>query len=128
MTMRTKQILLGCGALLLAALIIASAIHLAPTKTIDFRGYVQEIYFDDTNDDSEKIAAIHCTDVFDNGSSYTVYAAYDIRITDTGGRKMTLDDIKPGDMIDLDYKYKTGKNGERYAKWIMVCPQAEPTN
>ncbi|MBQ9801760.1 MAG: hypothetical protein IJW51_01645 [Clostridia bacterium] len=126
--MRTKQVLLGCGALLLAALIVAAAIYLAPAKTVDFRGYVTEIYFDDTNDGSKMVAAIHCTDVFDNGSTYTVYAEYDIRVTDISGEKMTLDDIRPGDMIDLDYKHKTGKNGERYAKWITVCPQARPTN
>ncbi len=124
--MKTKQILLLSGALLLAALIIAAAIYLAPGKTIDFRGYVQEIYFDDTNDGSKMVAAIHCTDVFGGDSTYTVYAEYDIRITDTSGEKMKLDDIRPGDMIDLDYKRKTGENGERFAKWISVCPQAKP--
>ena len=57
---------------------------------------------------------------------YTVYAEYDIRIRDINGNKMKLDDVRPGDMIDLDYKHKVGKNGERYAKWITVCPQAAP--
>lgn len=124
--MKAKHILLICGALLLAALLIATAIYLAPAKTIDFRGYVQEIYFDDTNDGSKQLAAIHATNAFGEGG-YTVYAEYDIRITDISGNKMKLDDIRPGDMIDLDYKHKVGKNGERYAKWITVCPQAEPT-
>ena len=123
--MKTKQILILSGALLLAALLIAAAIYLAPSKTIDFRGYVQEIYFDDTNDGSKQVAAIHATNAFGEGS-YTVYAEYDIRITDMSGNKMKLDDIRPGDMIDLDYKHKVGKNGERYAKWITVCPQAAP--
>ncbi len=127
MSIRTKQILLGSGALVLAAVIIATAIYLVPAKTVDFRGYVQEIYFDDTNDGSKQVAAIHCTDVFGGNSTYTVYAEYDIRIADISGKKMTLDDIKQGDMIDLDYKRKAGKNGERYAKWISVCPNTAPT-
>ena len=56
--MKAKQISLICGALLLATLLIAAAIYLAPSKTIDFRGYVQEIYFDDTNGGSKQVAAI----------------------------------------------------------------------
>lgn len=122
-----KKILICCGTLVLAALIIATAIYLAPAKTVDFRGYVQEIYFDDTNDGTPKIAAIHASGVFDKNSTYTIYAAYSIRITDINGKEMALSDIRPGDMIDLDYKHKTGKNGERYAKWISVCPIAAPT-
>ena len=66
--MKTKQILLLSAALLLAALLIAAAIYFAPSKTIDFRGCVQEIYFDDTNDGSKQVAAIHATNAFGEGS------------------------------------------------------------
>ncbi len=66
--MKAKQILMLCGALLLAALLIAAAIYLAPSKAIDFRGYVQEIFFDDTNDGSKQVAAIHATNAFGEGS------------------------------------------------------------
>lgn len=121
--MSIRKMLIATAALAAVALTVALCICLSPSyATVDFRGYVTDISFDGTGE----LATITATDVFDNGGCYTVLAEEGIRVTSLGGAKMSLSDIKPGDMIDLDYKRKTGSDGTHYAKWISVCPSARP--
>ncbi len=108
---------LGWG---LFAIALVGVIYFAWPKsvTIDFRGGVNEIVFSE----EDNCAYIKASMVFADTTT-TIKVNKNISIKDMDGNKMSVEDIKIGDMIDLDYKGKLENPTDIItAKWIRVYP------
>ena len=102
-------------------LIFSSNLISQKAQTNDFRGYVQEVEIDYESN----TAYIHANAVWGFEHKVLITAPLNISCLLLDGRNIPVDNIKAGDMIDLDYKGKWGLNDagifEATAKWITVC-------
>ena len=85
-------ILLLCG----ATWLICSALQ---SDTVDFRGYVNEV----TYDTEKESAVIYATGVF-NSEPFAFRVGKRVSVKNSTGDRISVEDIRPGDMIDVDYK------------------------
>lgn len=92
------------------------------SKTIDFRGYVKEI----VSSKEDGYTYIKATMIFSDiktDVATTIKVEKNTSIKDMDGNKMSVEGIKAGDMIDLDYKGRLANPADIItAKWIRVCP------
>ncbi len=102
------------GLILLAAFIIIGFWITKPTKTLDFRGTVQEINKNEQGNTIFKIKlfdepnAVSYTVIADSKTKYLFYDDED---------KATVNDVKIGYMIDGDFRRFSKEN---HAKWIRI--------
>ena len=89
-----------------------------PSDTVDFRGVVKSIEYNE----QEKCTYITTSMIHDDNSSVIIKAKDSISVKEITGEKMKLEEVKAGDLIDLDYKGKiAGKDSIVTAKWIKVA-------
>ena len=89
-----------------------------PSDTVDFRGVVKSIKYNE----QEKCTYITTSMIHDDNSSVIIKAKDSISVKEITGEKMKLEEVKAGDLIDLDYKGKIdGKDSIVTAKWIKVA-------
>ncbi|MBQ8861170.1 MAG: hypothetical protein IJ021_00335 [Clostridia bacterium] len=113
-----SRIYAGIGIFLLLLVVAVGILISIPSDTVDFRGTVDSIMFDD----EENCAYITATGIF--GGTMEIYESDGSSISDMFGEKYSLRAIKPGDEIDLDYKeYHGEKSALVSAKWIKVLPK-----
>lgn len=114
-----SRIYAGIGIFLLVMLIAVGILISIPSDTVDFRGTVDSIVFND----EENCAYITATGVF--GEHMEICASGGILVQDLSGNKYNIKAIRPGDMIDLDYReYPAEDTALVSAKWIKVSPGA----
>ena len=113
-----KKVLSYLGWILFAVTLIAVFWFAKPSATVDFSGVVKSIKYNE----QENCTYITTSMIFDENSSVIIKAKDNISVKEITGEKMKLEEIKVGDLIDLDYKGKIdGKYSIVTAKWIKVA-------
>ena len=113
-----KKVLSYLGWILFAITLITLFWIVKPSDTIDFRGVVKSIEYNE----QEKCTYITTSMIHDDNSSVIIKAKDSISVKEITGEKMKLEEVKAGDLIDLDYKGKiAGKDSIVTAKWIKVA-------
>ena len=113
-----KKVLSYLGWILFAITLITLFWIVKPSDTVDFRGVVKSIEYNE----QEKCTYITTSIIHDDNSSVIIKAKDSISVKEITGEKMKLEEIKVGDLIDLDYKGKIdGKDSIVTAKWIKVA-------
>ena len=113
-----KKVLSYLGWILFAITLITLFWIVKPSDTVDFRGVVKSIEYNE----QEKCTYITTSMIHDDNSSVIIKAKDSISVKEITGEKMKLEEIKVGDLIDLDYKGKIdGKDSIVTAKWIKVA-------
>ena len=113
-----KKVLSYLGWILFAITLVAMFWIAKPSKTVDFSGVVKSIEYNE----QEKCTYITTSMIHDDNSSVIIKAKHNIYVKEITGEKMKLEEIKVGDLIDLDYKGKIdGKDSIVSAKWIKVA-------
>ena len=113
-----KKVLSYLGWILFAITLITLFWIAKPSDTVDFRGVVKSIEYNE----QEKCTYITTSIIHDDNSSVIIKAKDSITVKEITGEKMKLEEIKVGDLIDLDYKGKIdGKDSIVTAKWIKVA-------
>lgn len=88
-----------------------------PSKTVDFSGVVKSIEYNE----QEKCTYITTSMIYDENSSVIIKAKDNISVKEITGEKMKHEEIKVGDLINLNYKGKIdGKEIIVTATWIKV--------
>ena len=110
-----KKVLSYLGWILFAITLITLFWIAKPSDTVDFRGVVKSIEYNE----QEKCTYITTSMIHDDNSSVIIKAKDSISVKEITGEKMKLEEVKAGDLIDLDYKGKIdGKDSIVTAKWI----------
>ncbi len=109
-----KKTLLYSGWILFALVLAAMLWITKPSDTVDFSGVVKSIEYNK----QEKCTYIAASLIYDDASRVTVKVKDNISVKEVTGEKMKIDDIRVGDLINLDYN---GKNSIVTAKWIKVA-------
>lgn len=109
----------------ISAVVVILAVGVAlsiPSETVDFRGTVTHISFD------EALECYYVKATALTGGNATVKVSTSVSVKSIGGDEMSAADIKVGDEIDLDYKGKW-KDSETpiIAKWVRVTPRFSTT-
>lgn len=113
-----KKVLSYLGWILFAITLITLFWIAKPSDTVDFRGVVKSIEYNE----QEKCTYITTSMIHDDNSSVIIKAKDSISVKEITGEKMKLEEVKAGDLIDLDYKGKiAGKDSIVTAKWIKVA-------
>lgn len=113
-----KKVLSYLGWILFAITLITLFWIVKPSDTVDFRGVVKSIEYNE----QEKCTYITTSMIHDDNSSVIIKAKDSISVKEITGEKMKLEEVKAGDLIDLDYKGKiAGKDSIVTAKWIKVA-------
>ena len=113
-----KKVLSYLGWILFAITLITLFWIVKPSDTVDFRGVVKSIEYNE----QEKCTYITTSMIHDDNSNVIIKAKDSISVKEITGEKMKLEEIKVGDLIDLDYKGKiAGKDSIVTAKWIKVA-------
>ena len=113
-----KKVLSYLGWILFAITLITLFWIAKPSDTVDFRGVVKSIEYNE----QEKCTYITTSMIHDDNSSVIIKAKDSISVKEITGEKMKLEEVKAGDLIDLDYKGKIdGKDSIVTAKWIKVA-------
>ena len=113
-----KKVLSYLGWILFAVTLIAMFWIAKPSATVDFSGVVKSIEYNE----QENCTYITTSMIFDDNSSVIIKAKDSISVKEITGEKMKLEEVKAGDLIDLDYKGKiAGKDSIVTAKWIKVA-------
>ena len=73
-----------------------------PSDTVDFSGVVKSIEYNE----QENCTYITASMILQDNSSVIIKAKDNISVKEITGEKMKLEEIKVGDLIDLDYKGK----------------------
>ena len=111
-----------CRCLLCVALIAAIGAVMPREKTVDYRGIVKSVEYDQ----QDKCTYIDTYMIYDESSSVIIKAKPGTSVKYVSGEKCSLSDIKVGDMIDLDYRGKIDGYGSVVtAKWIKVAQMEE---
>ncbi len=94
-----KKALLYLGwALFLVFAVISTILMFNKEDTVDLRGTVKEITF------SQNAAEIKVTPIFNEDNVITITADKSIKVKTVYGEKYSLEKIKSGDQIDVNYK------------------------
>ena len=113
-----KKFLSCLGWILFAITLVAMFWVAKPSKTVDFSGVVKSIEYNE----QENCTYITASMILQDNSSVIIKAKDNISVREVTGEKMKLEEIKVGDLIDLDYKGKIdGKDSIITAKWIKVA-------
>lgn len=113
-----KRTLSYLGWILFGVALIAMFWFAKPSATVDFSGVVKSIEYNE----QENCTYITTSTIFDDNSSVIIKAKDNISVREVTGEKMKLEEIKVGDLIDLDFKGKIdGKDSIVTAKWIKVA-------
>ncbi len=115
-----KKFSYGLGTVLLAVIVAVSVWFLKPEKTVDYRGIVKSVEY---NQD-DNCTYIDTYMLYDESSSVIIKVKPRTEIKYIDGAECELKDIKAGDMLDIDYKGKIDGYGSTVtAKWLKVCPR-----
>lgn len=116
---KSKTKFLFIGITIIALILIMGIILSLQGKTIDCRGTVESISYNE----NDKCTYITVKGVYD-GPIYTIKVKANISVKTTSGEKMSITDIQVGDEILLDYwgKWK-GAETPLTAKWIKFMPE-----
>ena len=117
-----KKILCFVGIAAVAVVLSVGIAMSLPSRTVDFRGTVTAISYDETLD-CYYVKAMSVT-----GGTATVRINSGVSVKTLGGDEMSADEIKAGDDIDLDHKGKwTDAETPIIAKWVKVTPRFSTT-
>ena len=115
---KLEKILPWIGWVLFAIILFVMLWVAKPSDTVDFRGVVKSIEYNK----QENCTYITASMILQDNSSVIIKAKDNISVKEVTGEKMKLEEIKVGDLIDLDYKGKIdGKDSIVTAKWIKVA-------
>ena len=115
---KLEKILPWIGWVLFAIILFVMLWVAKPSDTVDFRGVVKSIEYNK----QENCTYITASMILQDNSSVIIKAKDNISVKEVTGEKMKLEEIKVGDLIDLDYKGKIdGKYSIVTAKWIKVA-------
>ena len=113
-----KKVLSYLGWILFVVTLIAMFWFAKPSDTVDFSGVVKSTEYNE----QENCTYITASMILQDNSSVIIKAKDNISVKEVTGEKMNLEEIKVGDLIDLDYKGKIdGKDSIITAKWIKVA-------
>ena len=113
-----KKVLSYLGWILFVVTLIAMFWFAKPSDTVDFSGVVKSIEYNE----QENCTYITASMILQDNSSVIIKAKDNISVKEITGEKMKLEEIKVGDLIDLDYKGKIdGIDSIVTAKWIKVA-------
>lgn len=115
---KLEKILPWIGWVLFAITLFVMLWVVKPSKTVDFSGVVKSIEYNE----QDNCTYITASMILQDNSSVIIKAKDNISVKEITGEKMKLEEIKVGDLIDLDYKGKIdGKDCVITAKWIKVA-------
>ena len=115
---KLEKILPWIGWVLFAITLFVMLWVAKPSDTVDFSGVVKSIEYNQ----QENCTYITASMILQDNSSVIIKAKDNISVKEVTGEKMKLEEIKVGDLIDLDYKGKIdGKDSIVIAKWIKVA-------
>lgn len=115
---KLEKILPWIGWILFASTLFVMLWVVKPSRTVDFSGVVKSIEYNE----QENCTYITASMILQDNSSVIIKAKDNISVKEITGEKMKLEEIKVGDLIDLDYKGKIdGKDSIVTAKWIKVA-------
>lgn len=97
-----KKVLSYLGWILFVVTLIAMFWFAKPSDTVDFSGVVKSIEYNE----QENCTYITASMILQDNSSVIIKAKDNISVKEITGEKMKLEEIKVGDLIDLDYKGK----------------------
>lgn len=114
-----RKIFAGSGWVLFAVTLICMLVYAVPkNNTVDFRGYVTNISYNE----AEKYVLMETVSVASDQLKAVVIVDDSIQIKDIAGSKFDRKKIKIGDMIDFDYKGRIGEDPYITAEWLSVYP------
>lgn len=117
-----KKLFIIIGTVAVAVILAVGVALSIPARTVDFRGTVDSITYDEA-EDCYYLKATSLT-----GGIATIRVASDVSVKSLGGDEMSASEIKAGDDIDLDYKGKwTDAEIPVLAKWVRVTPRFTST-
>ena len=115
---KLEKILPWIGWVLFAITLFVMLWIAKPSDTVDFSGVVKSIEYNE----QENCTYITASMILQDNSSVIIKVKDNISVKEITGEKMKLEEIKVGDLIDLDYKGKIdGKDSIITAKWIKVA-------
>lgn len=112
----TKKAFVYIGIAITVLILIIGAVLFPQGRTVDCRGTVEAISYDE----SSECTYLKVKGVFD-GPIYTIKVKSSTSIRSEGGDKMSVDEIKTGDVVSLDHfgKWKS-EDSPLTAKQIKV--------